>query len=485
MIGDMTATTAHPNVLLITTDQQRFDALGLVRPDGPLETPTLDALACSGVHFRRAYSTSPVCIPARRSLLSGLHPQTHGLREYRDGLDWDAPISLPSLLGAAGYQTQLVGKLHLHPQRKRYGFDHMVRVESSNDRWDTPLQPTNDWIDWMHRQGYEHPNDLGINGNGRNARPWDKPEHTHLTSWLADEAVDFITRRRDPTCPFFMHLSFVAPHPPLTPPQAYWDRYFRRHDARPAIGSWAPTGPAQRGRPDDSMTGPFALREIQDAMSGYWASIHHVDDRIRYVLTRLFEYGSPRAHEPTLIIFTSRCPTRGQPTSPSSSPAATCPTCSPAPATIWSAWKTWSPPSSTAAVAPCRLRSAMASTAAACCPACAVAVPRCASACTANADPTTSSSKARGSTCGSARPARSSSLISPRIPANAMTAPPMPHDWPPSVATSQPISPAARICTSIRPPACPAPTARHARSGGSQPRRRPLTRPGGTPRAAW
>lgn len=305
MLAGMTATAARPNVLLITTDQQRFDALGLVRPDGPLETPTLDALASGGVHFRRAYSTSPVCIPARRSLLSGLHPQTHGLREYRDGLDWDAPISLPGLLGAAGYQTQLIGKLHLHPQRKRYGFDHMIRVESSNDRSDTPLQPTNDWIDWMRRQGYPHPNDIGINGNGRNARPWDKPEHTHLTSWLADEAVDFITRRRDPTCPFFMHLSFVAPHPPLTPPQAYWDRYFRQHDARPTIGGWAPTGPAARGRPDDAATGPFLLREIQDAMSGYWASIHHVDDRIRYVLTRLFEYGSPRAHEPTLIIFTS------------------------------------------------------------------------------------------------------------------------------------------------------------------------------------
>ena len=301
----MTATVERPNVILITTDQQRFDALGMACQGGPLQTPTLDSLAASGVWFRRAYTTSPVCIPARRSLLSGLHPQTHGLRCYRDGLDWDPPISLPGLLSQAGWQTQLVGKLHLHPQRKRYGFDHMVRCESPNDRWDTPIHPVNDWADWMKAQGYEHPNDLGINGNGRNARPWDKPEHTHQTSWLANQAVDFITRTRDPSCPFFLHLSFVAPHPPLIPPQAYWDRYFRQHDARPALGDWAPQDEPQRGRPDDSMTGPFALSEIQDAMSGYWASIQHIDDRIRYVLTRMFEYGSSRAKEPTLIIFTS------------------------------------------------------------------------------------------------------------------------------------------------------------------------------------
>ena len=301
----MTATIERPNVLLITTDQQRFDAVGINNPDGPLRTPTLDNLATGGVNFTRAYSTSPVCIPARRSLLSGLHPQTHGLRAYRDGLEWDAPISLPGELAKAGYQTQLIGKLHLHPQRKRYGYQHMVRSESSNDRWDTPLQPVNDWCDWMRHQGYHHPNDIGLNGNGRTTRPWDKPEHTHQTSWLADEAVDFITRYRDPSAPFFLHLSFIDPHPPLNPPQAYWDRYFRRHDVRPTIGDWAPTHAPQRGQHITSQTGPFDLQDLQDTMAGYWGAVNHIDDRIHYVLNRLISYGSPRSQEPTLIIFTS------------------------------------------------------------------------------------------------------------------------------------------------------------------------------------
>ena len=140
----MQTTQQTPNIILITTDQQRFDAMGLNNPATCLQTPVMDQLAASGMNFTRAFTTCPVCIPARRSLLTGLHPETHGLRRYQDGLDWDPPFTLPGMLSAAGWQTELIGKLHLHPQRKRYGYDHMIRSESPNDRWDTPLQPVND-----------------------------------------------------------------------------------------------------------------------------------------------------------------------------------------------------------------------------------------------------------------------------------------------------------------------------------------------------
>src|SRR5690606_10715615 len=99
----------RPNILLITTDQQRGDALGL-NGNSVLQTPNLDALAAHGVNFSQARSTCPVCIPARRSLLTGLHPSSHGLRRYQDGLEWEAPFTLPEILGRNGYQTQLIGK---------------------------------------------------------------------------------------------------------------------------------------------------------------------------------------------------------------------------------------------------------------------------------------------------------------------------------------------------------------------------------------
>lgn len=304
----MPATPARPNILLITTDQQRWDCLGVNAPENGLRTTCLDALAASGVNFTRGYSTCPVCIPARRSLLTGLHPHQaeHGLREYRDGLEWEPPFTLPGLLARAGWHTGLVGKLHLSPQRKRYGHDYMLRAESPNDRWDTGVQGVNDWADWMKEQGFTHPNNTGINGNGRCARPWDAEERTHLTSWTADRAVDFLVKYRDPAQPWYLHLSFLAPHPPLIPPQAYWDRYQGRHRRTPHLSEWTPQFDAiPPGIADDSAIGPFAAEEMDDAIAGYYGLINHVDDRIRFVLSRLFEYGSPRAKEPTIIIFTS------------------------------------------------------------------------------------------------------------------------------------------------------------------------------------
>ena len=68
----------QPNILLITTDQHRYDALG-INGNPILRTTNLDALAARGTNFSRCYVTCPVCIPARRTLLSGLHPQTHGM----------------------------------------------------------------------------------------------------------------------------------------------------------------------------------------------------------------------------------------------------------------------------------------------------------------------------------------------------------------------------------------------------------------------
>ncbi len=297
---------ARPNVILITTDQQRFDCMGINDPATDLRTPICDQLAAGGVNFTRAYATCPVCIPARRTLLTGFHPQSHGLRGYRDGLEWTPPFTLPDLLARGGYHTALIGKLHLFPQRKRYGYEYMLRTESPNDRWDSRMQAANDWADSMRAAGFEHPNNLGINGNGRLARPWDLPERYHHTSWLADRAVDFVTRYRDPSQPYFMHLSFWAPHPPLIPPQPYWERYHRRHGRQPVMSQWTPAFDRKpRGVADDSAVGPFDPEEMHDAIAGYYGLINHIDDRIRYVLSRTFEYGTGRQHEPTLILFTS------------------------------------------------------------------------------------------------------------------------------------------------------------------------------------
>ena len=82
-----------PNVLLVMADQFRGDCLG-VEGEHPVLTPNLDGLAQEGTRFRRAYSTCPICIPARRSLLSGLTPSSHGLLGGQEGVEWDPPQTL-------------------------------------------------------------------------------------------------------------------------------------------------------------------------------------------------------------------------------------------------------------------------------------------------------------------------------------------------------------------------------------------------------
>jgi arylsulfatase A-like enzyme len=296
-----------PNILLITTDQQRWDTLG-VNGNRLIQTGHLDHLAATGTNFTRAYSTTPSCIAARRTLLTGQHSQTHGMVGYEDGVEFKPDYTLPGLLSAAGYQTQLIGKLHQYPQRKRFGFDHLILSEQIDYRPGSPIFGQNDYVDWLHDAagGNVDPNLHGMGANSRLARPWHLDESLHHTSWAAQEAANFLTKRRDPSCPFFLHLSFWAPHPPLVPPQVHYDYYTRRADRwSPTLGEWCPRGEQAPGCQPDGNTGPFDLEGMRNAMAGYYGLVNHVDDVIGFLIQRAFIHGTPFADQPTWIIFAS------------------------------------------------------------------------------------------------------------------------------------------------------------------------------------
>ena len=119
---------SQKNVLLISADHWSAHLLGCAG-HSVLMTPTLDQLARDGVRFTNCYSTCPVCIPARRSLMTGMSPASHGDRVYSDRMPMPDAATLAQAFRNAGYQTVAVGKLHVYPQRSRIGFDEVILQE--------------------------------------------------------------------------------------------------------------------------------------------------------------------------------------------------------------------------------------------------------------------------------------------------------------------------------------------------------------------
>jgi len=288
----------RPNFLVIMTEQHRGDCLGI---DGHpvLLTPNIDNIGGAGVRFSRCYSTCPVCVPARRSFLSGQFPATHGLLS-NSNMEWqNAPRTLPGVLRDAGYHTYWVGRsIHQYPPRKRYGFDHMVSYGSGTNDYDALL-------DRMAPEGHGGYYGTGVMHNDWTARPWHLAEPLHFTNWVVNEALRFLQSVRDPSCPFFLVASFLAAHPPLVPPAFYMERYLRMQLPEPAIGGWA-VPPANDGIGDDVSAQRVKLtgEMLRSCHAGYYGLINHVDDQIRRLLNPV--NGIDRmTNSNTVVFFTS------------------------------------------------------------------------------------------------------------------------------------------------------------------------------------
>ncbi len=289
----------RPNIILIHTDQQRGDCLG-VEGHPVLETPNLDELSIQGTRFSKFYSACPSCIAARRCLMTGQSPQASGLVGYREGLEFDIP-TLPGVLKKNGYQTYHVGRsMHQSPRRKRYGFEDM---ELSVGIRKNLFGEYEEWFQEHAPKGSKGMWGVGIMHNDWTAAPWHLDDHLHFSNWTVNRALRFF-ERRDPSCPFFLSIGFIAPHPPLQPPAFYFERYLRKGVNEPDIGKWA-IKPELGDTKDHVSSSRVNLcgEKLLCARAGYYGLINHIDDLLRLLFNPA--NGVRHLDRDTILIFTS------------------------------------------------------------------------------------------------------------------------------------------------------------------------------------
>ncbi|HVF32603.1 MAG TPA: sulfatase-like hydrolase/transferase [Acidimicrobiales bacterium] len=247
-------------ILLVTTDQQRYDTLGCNSAAALARTPVVDRLAATGVRYERAIPQSVVCMPSRSTILTGQHPTTHGVWMNGVPLPGDAP-SVAEVLHGAGYRTALVGKAHFEPY-----FDPFSRFPE-NALSATGTRPpdgthrgfehlefaTHGVVGQLHYARWmqaEHPEllgrfypavdgDLQVNsaGGGDTGAPQvhvnTVPREWYHTDWVADRTIGWLDGLADDD-DWFCWMSFPDPHHPWDPPESEMGRIDWRDVPLPA-----------------------------------------------------------------------------------------------------------------------------------------------------------------------------------------------------------------------------------------------------------
>lgn len=270
---------ARPNVLFVLSDDQGAWAMGCAG-NRDVRTPALDALAKSGTRFENFFCTSPVCSPARASLMTGQIPSQHGVHDWirggnygPDRVDYLSDATLiTDILSAGGYRCGLVGKWHLGASdQPRAGFVHWFAHQAGmSPYFDAPFF--------------------------RGSEPEVVPGY--VTDALGDEAIGFLQHESANDAPFWLSLHFTAPHSP----------WIRSHpeDLMGIYDDCKFEACPQEPRHPDSYCGNLeaeqGFSDPRANLQGYFAAITGMDRAFGRVLAALDAH---HLRENTLVVFLS------------------------------------------------------------------------------------------------------------------------------------------------------------------------------------
>lgn len=331
--GTNAAWSQHPNILLIMTDQQAWDAVGYAGND-QIITPNLDRLASEGVNFSHAVTPCPVCVPARTSILTGKLTEHTTIRSNGDMKSNDCYYAtFDEILAKRGYRTEYCGKFH--------GPEHMAAVYQNPPEdgvsgitliteWEPlykkylkrtiakrplkpgelyektfyggtipyRLDPPDKYYEYM--PGGDIPEEVLNEGLGQGDihGVLDLPAEYTITAVQGRQTLEALERLKDQQ--FILTSSFHCPHVPITPSEPFASMYdVKEMQTHASIGDPRDNSPYYTGE----IIPPYNDREkVQYMVANYYAFVTEIDAWIGKILDKLDEY---ELTEQTLVIFVS------------------------------------------------------------------------------------------------------------------------------------------------------------------------------------
>jgi arylsulfatase A-like enzyme len=275
-------------------------------------SPHLNRLAEEGIHFKQAHTSSPVCMPARCSLLTGVHTPIHGCIENSFRRKKDLTV-LPDLLKEQGYTNIMIGKTHFGPIPESFDIQHIT--------YEKFLRVEDEYTEHLKRHGYARAT--------HHRHPTPIPENVYMEAYLVDHTIQEIKKATENgKTPFFAVCSMFSPHSSIDPP----GRWASLYDGRPLPDinyveeeekTLPPTikrllGIKERPDQDNDEDKTMSLEYFNEALGRtfkqeyaesidalrrlYYGLAAYCDDQVG----RLLEYiNTSGLREETLVIFTS------------------------------------------------------------------------------------------------------------------------------------------------------------------------------------